>query len=103
MSKLANLIPKYRRNWQLLRHAVNEVGADCEQWSYDELDKAAEEQPFIEQPIEGGTAKFNIDCWEKKPNGDLLICVDAEGLPTFMGIKPSYVFAKRPDGSVYYP
>ena len=103
MSILAQLFPRYAKNAQVLREAVNAIGAECEKWNYDELDRAAEEQPLMERPIDGGTAQFNIDCWEKKRNGDLFICIDADGLPTLMGVKPSYVFAKRIDGTVYYP
>jgi hypothetical protein len=47
--------------------------------------------------------QFWIDRWQKAPNGDLTICIDAKGLPTLLGVKPSYQFAKRADGSVYYP
>ena len=53
--------------------------------------------------IDGQQVTFTIDCWEKKPNGDLIISIDSRGLSTLCGVKPSYQFAKRIDGSVYYP
>jgi hypothetical protein len=32
-----------------------------------------------------------------------VVSIDSYGLPTLAGVKPSYQFVKRPDGSVYYP
>ncbi len=86
-----------------MREAVNEFGAECENWPYADLDRDAEEQPLLERTVNGRDVWFTIDCWEKKPNGDLVICIDADGLPTLAGVKPSYGFVKRVDGSVYYP
>jgi hypothetical protein len=93
----------YRENWRILRRAVNALGSECEGWEYDRLDKAAEEQPAIERTCEGRKISFQIDCWDKKSNGDLWMCIDAFGLPTLLGVKPTYQFAKRIDGSTYYP
>jgi hypothetical protein len=46
---------------------------------------------------------FQIDRCDRLPNQDLCICIDAKSkLPTWFGIKPSYRFFKRRDGSVYY-
>src|SRR5262245_28627513 len=95
--------PPYIRNWRLLRQAVNEVGAECEKWSYDALDRPAEWQPSLVRIIGGREITFTIDCWNKRPNGDLIISVDPDGLSTLAGVKPSYQFAKRTDGTVYYP
>jgi hypothetical protein len=93
----------YRENWRILRRAVHALGSECEGWEYGRLDKAAEEQPAIERTCEGRKVRFQIDCWDKKTNGDLLMCIDAFGLPTLLGVKPTYQFAKRMDGSTYYP
>jgi hypothetical protein len=103
MSIMAQLFPGYVRNWRKLRQVVNEVGAECEQWTYAELDRPAEQQPLVERTIAGRQVSFTIDCWDKRPNGDLIISIDAHGLPTLAGVKPAYQFAKRVDGSVYYP
>jgi hypothetical protein len=93
----------YTRNWQLLRQAVDEVGAECEKWPYEVLDQPAEHQPMLVRNLDDNEVTFTIDCWEKRLNGDLVISIDARGLATLAGMKPSYQFAKRPDGSVYYP
>lgn len=103
MSIIQQLFPGYSRNWYVLRDALNDVGAECEKWSYDQLDRCAEEQPLLEREVEGATVCFTIDRWDKRPNGDLVISIDADGLLTLGGVKPSYQFAKRVDGSVYYP
>lgn len=93
----------YIHNWRLLRAAVNAVGAECENWPYEKLDREAEEQGPVERMIDDRSVTFTIDRWEKKSNGDLIISIDADGLPTIAGVKPSYQFVKRVDGTVYYP
>jgi hypothetical protein len=103
MRLIERIFPGYVRNWRLLRRAINEVGAECEAWRYEVLDRPAQMQPTLVRIIDGREATFTIDCWEKKPNGDLIVSIDAEGLATLGGVKPSYQFAKRADGSVYYP
>jgi hypothetical protein len=100
---LFNLLQHYQSNWTLLRSVLDWVGAEVEQWSYDTLDRSAEEQPPIERIIKGLPVYFQIDCYDKLPDGDLAISIDAHGgPPTLFEIKPSYRFFKRRDGSVYY-
>jgi hypothetical protein len=103
MRLIERIFPGYVRNWRLLREAVNEVGAECEKWPYDVLDRPAEWQPTLIRIIAGRQVSFTVDCREKKPSGDLVISIDADGLRTLAGVKPSYQFAKRRDGTVYYP
>jgi hypothetical protein len=100
---ISHLLQGYRSNWALLRAETERVGAEVEQWSYNALNRAAEEQPLIERIIGGMPVHFQIDCYNTLPDGTLAICIDARGgLPTLLGIKPSYRFFKRRDGSVYY-
>jgi hypothetical protein len=96
-------IKHYRSNWRILRQAVNEFGKACEKWSYEELDRDASEIPATEQILNGAKLEFGIERWDKKENGDLRISVTVGGLPTLLGAKPAYEFAKRRDGSIYYP
>jgi hypothetical protein len=103
MRLIERIFPGYVQNWHLLRTAVDEVGAECEKWRYDVLDRPAEMQPTLVRLINGREVTFSIDCWEKRPNGDLIISIDANGLSTLAGVKPTYQFAKRTDGTVYYP
>lgn len=96
-------LQKYRSNWQLLREECDRVGRQVEQWSYESLNQAAEEQPAIEGWVAGVLVRFQVDCYTTLSNGDLAISVDTYGgLPTLFGMKPSYQFFKRPDGTVYY-
>jgi hypothetical protein len=100
---VSSLLRNYRSNWALLRAETDRVGAEVERWSYEALDRAAEEQPPIERIVGGVPARFQVDCYDTLPNGDLAICVDASGgPPTLFGVKPSYRFFKRRDGTVYY-
>ncbi|WOB42356.1 hypothetical protein HNI00_03665 [Thermoleptolyngbya oregonensis NK1-22] len=96
-------LDRYRLHWRLLRAETNRVGAEVEQWSYEQLDQDAENQPPLERQVEAVPVIFQIDRCDRLPNQDLCICIDAKSkLPTGFGIKPSYRFFKRRDGSVYY-
>jgi hypothetical protein len=97
------LVNRYRDNWKLLREESNRVGAEVEHWPYEKLHRPAEEHPPIERMVAGVSARFQVDCYNVLAGGELAICVDAHGGPsTFLGIKPSYHFFKRRDGSVHY-
>ena len=100
---MLSLFRRYVENWRTLRQAVNVLGAECETWSYEQLDRDASEQPVLERSVDGKLLRFQLDRWQKAASGDLILCIDADGLPTLAGVKPTYQFAKRPDGSVYYP
>lgn len=90
-------------NWALLRAATNEVGAEVEGWPYAALRRRAEEQPPIARVVDGCPAAFQVDCIGTAPDGELHISIDARGgPPTLPGVKSSYVFYKRPDGTVHY-
>ena len=94
-------LARYQRNWRLLREATDAVGREVEAWSYETLDRAAEHQPSIERVVGGRTVSFQIDCVGVGPDGELRISIDAHGgPPTLLGIRPSYVFVKRRDGTV---
>lgn len=97
------MIPRHRAHWALLRAETDRVGREVESWPYDRLDRAAEEQPPLRSVVAGVPVSFQVDCYRTLDNGDLAVCVDAVGGPsTVLGIKPSYRFYKRRDGSVYH-
>ena len=99
---LGGLVARRRKNWAFLRAAGNAIGSEYEGMSYEELQRPAEELS-TERVIEGVRVFFSAEAYETKPNGDLCVCVDVDAaLPTLLGVKPSYHFYKRPDGSVYY-
>jgi hypothetical protein len=92
---------RLRANWQILRRAADTFGAEYEQMSYAALQQSAE-MLSGQRVFEGHTLLIAAEAYDKKANDDLCFCVDVSGLPTLLGIKPSYHFFKRPDGSVYY-
>jgi hypothetical protein len=99
----SRLSSRYRANWALLKAETDALGREIEQWSHKALNRPPEEHPPIERTVAGYPTRFQIGCYETRKNGDLAISIDAQGgPPTFLGVKPSYHFYKRPDGSVYY-
>lgn len=96
-------LDRYRSHWRLLRVETDRIGAEVEHWSYEQLDRDAEDQPLIERQFGAVQVIFQIERCDRLSNQDLCICIDAKSaLPTWFGIKPSYRFYKRRDGSVYY-
>ncbi|QKD81382.1 hypothetical protein HPC62_03595 [Thermoleptolyngbya sichuanensis A183] len=96
-------LDRYRLHWRLLRAEINRVGAEVEQWSYEQLDRDAEDQPPIERQVEAVPVVLQVDRCDRLQNQNLCICINAKSkLLTWFGIKPPYRFFKRRDGSVYY-
>jgi hypothetical protein len=99
---LRELVERRRRNWAFLRAVANAIGAEYEAMSYEQLRQPAEVLS-TERVIEGVRVSFSAEAYNRKRTGDLCVSVDVDAaLPTFLGVKPSYHFFKRPDGSVYY-
>lgn len=73
-------------------------------WEFTSVDPETGELPLDAFEVMIGDRKiyFSAEAYNIKPDGTLCFCIDAEGLPTLLGIKPSYHFYKRPDNSVYY-
>ncbi|GBF79648.1 hypothetical protein [Aphanothece sacrum] len=90
-----------KHNYQLLKQAVETVGKEFEQKSYLELLQPAEEL-FTVKMFEEHYLTFSGEAYHLKKDGTICFCLDVDGLPTLFGIKPSYHFYKRRDGSVYY-
>ena len=91
-----------RANYALLRRAANEIGAEFESMPYAELQRPAEELSG-ERDYEGCRVTYSGEMYRLDRNGDIAFCVDVSArIPTLLGIKPSYQFHKRLDGSVYY-
>ena len=92
---------KLLENYEVLQHEVNKIGKVYEQKSYEELLLPAE-QNSTEIRAGDRTLYFSAEAYHIKPDRTLCFCIDADGLPTLWGVKPSYQFYKRRDGSVYY-
>lgn len=84
-----------------LRKICDEVGREIEGWEYERLRQPAEVLSFA-RSYDGHEVYFSLEAYEENRQGDLHICVDCSA-PTIQrgGWLPSYVFWKRPDGSVY--
>lgn len=90
------------RNYDILRQAVDNIGREYEQKSYEELLNHEKSKMLTVTTAAGLTLTFVAEAYHLQKDGTICFCIDADGLPTLFGIKPSYNFYKRPDGSVYY-
>ena len=99
-SRLKACIDRRKRNYQTLQDLVRLEGERLEETPYEVLaDPHAELS--LTRTVDGHQLAFSVEVYDRKPNGDLAVCIDADGLPTLL-MKPSYRFSKRRDGSVYY-
>ena len=102
LSGLTTYWADLERNDHVLREVLNQEGMRIEALPYEALrDQAAEVLSFA-KTLDGRELHFSLEAYAVKANGDLAVCVDISGLPRRWGIKPSYHFYKRMDGSVYY-
>ena len=106
--KLIELFPlrkqqrqKLEQNYQTLWQELEKIGKDYEQKSYTEI-LSSPAKTIIINLSEDQQISFSIDAYHVQKNGTLEVSIDADGLPTMLGIKPSYHFYKKPDGSIYY-
>lgn len=96
------MFERYKENYQFLRRQVDIEGKKFEEMPYEELLKPAEILSRS-RVVDGIKVYFSAEAYNIKENGDIAFCIDAGAhLPTILGIKPSYQFFKRKDGSVYY-
>jgi hypothetical protein len=103
MSLLARLFPRRTANYALLRSLTDEVGCEVESWPAQRLRRPAEEQRPIAREVDGIRVSWQVECTGEDPDGALRICIDCwSDLPTILGVRPSYVFIRDPDGSIRY-
>ena len=88
-------------NYQTLQQEVDKVGKAYEKKSYKELLQCAEECVVVEI-ADDLKISCSAEAYHVQKDGTICLCIDADGLPTMFGIKPSYHFYKCPDGSVHY-
>ncbi len=89
------------KNYKILKSEVEKLGKYYEQKSYEELLSPAEKNEII-QIVNNQKLYFSGEAYQITKDGTLCFSLDADGLPTMLGIKPSYHFYKKPDQSVYY-
>ena len=88
------------KNYTIMERAVEKIGKKYEQKSYEELLYCSEES--VLKLAENQTITCYAEAYHVQKNGTICFCIDADGLPTIFGIKPSYHFYKRINGSVYW-
>lgn len=91
-----------RRNYEILQQEVAKIGRKYEQQSYEELLSKNEPTILTVTTAAGFKLTFVAEAYHLQKDGTICFCIDADGLPTIFGIKPSYNFYKHSDGSVYY-
>ncbi|MDJ0658068.1 MAG: hypothetical protein QNJ42_01115 [Crocosphaera sp.] len=106
--KLIELFPfrkqqrqKLRQNYQILWQEAEKLGKDYEQKSYNHI-LSSPAKTIIINLSEDRQISCSIDAYHIQKNGTVEVSIDADGLPTIFGIKPSYNFYKKPDDSIYY-
>ena len=98
---------EFRRNYKLLEEELSATVPEFESISYGDL----KQRMFggtggvtrVERVVEGKTLSVELALVEEGRDGGLLFAVDAKGLPTMFGGKPSWQFRKHPDGSISHP
>jgi hypothetical protein len=102
MNLAVTLFPKRFQNYTFLREICDAVGHEVEAWSSQRLRLPAEELSFTRE-VNRLPIVFSIETYDQSQSGDLHICIDVKArLPLFPFPSPSYVFWKRPNGTVYY-
>jgi hypothetical protein len=92
---------KLLRNYGTLKKVLIETAPEFEGLPYETLLVPSAETSY-KRTVDGRDLLVAVRQQRLLKNGDLLLLVDVEGLPTLMGIAPSWRFHKRKDGSVYY-
>ncbi|MDJ0844151.1 hypothetical protein [Crocosphaera sp.] len=92
---------KLRENYQILWREAEKIGQEYEQKSYMEI-LSSPAKTIIINLSEEQQISCSINAYHVQKNGTVEVSIDADGLPTILGIKPSYHFYKKPDGSIYY-
>ena len=90
-----------QQNYQILKQEVEEFGKDYQEKLYQEILDFPEKNVIIKS-VDNSQINCSIEAYHLQKNGTIEVSIDAYGLPTLFGVKPSYHFYKRRDGSVYY-
>ena len=98
---LNDWLVRWSANYAFLRRAVDSAGRALAARSYDSFLQPGEEFSFSEV-VDGIEVHFSVEVYRVDRDGTMWICVDAHAsLSTPLGINPSYVFQKLPDGRAY--
>ena len=98
------MLTKLRRNFHELRSALDPIGQRYETCDYADLAGGVLDQSTGEIEVDSMPAYYSAYSVETNADGDVHFTIDlVSELPTWFGVKPSYDFWMRRDGSVYYP
>lgn len=92
---------RLQRNYQILKQEVEKFGQNYQEKSYQEILHFADQDVIIKS-VDNSLRSCSIEVYHVQKDGTIEVSIDAYGLPTLFGFKPSYHFYKRQDGSVYY-
>ncbi len=92
---------KLQKNYQILKQEVEKFGKDYQKKSYEKISEFPDQDVIIKS-VNNSLISCSIEVYHLQKDGTIAVSIDAYGLPTMFGIKPSYHFYKRLDGSVHY-
>jgi hypothetical protein len=98
---VSDWLARWSKNYALLRRAVDSAGRALAARPYESFLEPDEEFSFAEF-VDGVEVHFGVEVYRLDRDGTLWVCVDADAaLTTPLGIKPSFVFRKLPDGRAF--
>jgi hypothetical protein len=101
MSGLGDWLSRWNRNYALLHRAVLSAGRALAARPYDSFLEPGEEFSFAEF-VDGVEVHFGVEVYRLDRDGTLWVRVDADSvLTTPLGIRPSCVIRKLPDGRAF--
>jgi len=102
------MLSRLQNNYRILSDALESFAREFERRDYTALEQllgpssGPQDEPVFEKTFEEKRMLISVDLIDKYENGDIHIVLNIDGLPTLLGIKPSWQFYKRRDGSTYY-
>jgi hypothetical protein len=98
---LNDWLVRWSANYAFLRRVVDSAGRALASQPYDSFLQPDQELSFSEV-VNGVEIQLGVDVFREDRDGTLWVSVDARAdLWTPLGIKPSFVFKKLPDGTAY--
>lgn len=99
--RLDRWLARWSANYALLWRAVDSAGRALAARSYDSFLQEGEELSFS-QLVDNVEVYFAVEVFRLDRDGTLWVYVDARArLRTPLGLRPSFVFRKLPDGRAY--
>ena len=98
---LNDWLARWSANYAFLRRAVDSAGRALAARPYESFLEPGEEFSFAEF-VDGVEVHFGVEIYRIDRDGTLWVCVDADAaVTTPLGIKPTFLFRKLPDGRAF--